>query len=71
MTTAIACAAGREEALRLVGSSGVAVVESDYESGWKDAVELGRAVGVPVEFRRYESVAVTLPGTLVAGLARA
>ena len=64
----------KEEALRLVGSGGVAVVELDYESGWQDAVELGRlgrAVGVRVEFRGHESIAVKSPAALAAGLARA
>lgn len=67
-------ASSKEEALRLVGSGGVAVVELDYESGWQDAVELGRlgrAVGVRVEFRGQESIAVRSPAALVAGLARA
>jgi hypothetical protein len=67
-------AGGREEALRLVGSGDAAVVELDYESGWQDAVELGRlgrAVGVRVEFRGHESIAVKSPSALVAGLARA
>ncbi|CAJ0880407.1 hypothetical protein R77567_03296 [Ralstonia sp. LMG 32965] len=66
-------AGSREEALRLVGSGAVAVVELDYESGWQDAVELGRlgrAVGVRVEFRGHESIAVKSPAALVAGLAR-
>lgn len=67
-------AGSREEALRLVGSGGVAVVELDYESGWQDAVELGRlgrAVGVRVEFRGHESIAVKSPEALVTGLSRA
>jgi len=67
-------AGSREEALRLVGSGGVAVVELDYESGWQDAVELGRlgrAIGVRVEFRGHESIAVKSPAALVAGLGRA
>lgn len=66
-------AGSREEALRLVGTSAAAVVELDYESGWQDAVELGRlgrAVGVRVEFRGHESIAVKSPAALVAGLAR-
>jgi hypothetical protein len=74
MTTATARAGSKGEALRLVGSGDVAVVELDYESGWQDAVELGRlgrAVGVRVEFRGHESVAVKSPTALVAGLARA
>ena len=74
MATATARAGSKEEALRLVGSGDVAVVELDYESGWQDAVELGRlgrAVGVRVEFRGHESIAVKSPAALVAGLARA
>ncbi|WP_043908792.1 PHA-granule associated protein 4 [Ralstonia solanacearum] len=73
-TTAVARAGSKEEALRLVGSGGVAAVELDYESGWQDAVELGRlgrAVGVRVEFRGHEGIAVKSPAALVAGLARA
>ena len=61
MAMATARAATREEALRLVGAGGVAVVELDYESGWQDAVELGRlgrAVGVGGELRGPESIAV-------------
>ena len=74
MARATARAGTREEALRLVGSGGVTVVELDYESGWQDAVELGRlgrAVGVRVEFRGHESIAVKSPEALVIGLARA
>ena len=72
-TPATARAGTREEALRLLEQGGVAVVELDYESGWRDAVELGRlgrAVGVRVEFRGHECVAVTSPAALLAGLAR-
>jgi hypothetical protein len=57
-----------------VGSGDVAVVELDYESGWQDAIELGRlgrAVGVRVEFRGHENIAVKSPTALTAGLARA
>ena len=74
VTAASVRASTREEALRLVGSDGVAVVELDYESGCQDAVELarlGRAVGVRVEFRGHESIAVNSPRALVAGLAQA
>jgi len=73
MAKTVARAGSKEEALRLVGSGGVAAVELDYESGWQDAVELGRlgrAVGVRVEFRGHESIAVKSPAALVAGLAR-
>lgn len=74
MTTAVLRAGSKEEALRLVGSGDVAVIELDYESGWRDAVELGRlgrAVGVRVEFRGHENIAVKSPAALVAGLAGA
>ncbi|MCO5396787.1 PHA-granule associated protein 4 [Ralstonia soli] len=67
-------ASTREEALRLLEQGGVAAVELDYESGWRDAVELGRlggAVGIRVEFRGHESIAVKSPAALVSGLARA
>jgi hypothetical protein len=73
-TTTAVRARSREDALRLVGAEGVAVVELDYETGWQDAVELGRlgrAVGVRVEFRGHESIAVKSPAALMAGLARA
>lgn len=73
MATTTARAATRDEALRLLKLGGVAAVELDYESGWQDAVELGRlgrAVGVRVEFRGHESIAVKSPAALVAGLAR-
>lgn len=59
--------------MRLLKQGGVAAVELDYESGWRDAVELGRlggAVGIRVEFRGHESVAVASPAALVAGLVR-
>ena len=72
MTTARA--GTRDEALRLLNTSGIAVVELDYESGWQDAVELGRLgqkAGVRVEFRGHESIAVKSPAALTAGLARA
>lgn len=74
MATATARANSKEEALRLMGSGDVAVVELNYESGWQDAVELGRlgrAVGVRVEFRGHESIVVKSRAALVAGLARA
>lgn len=61
----------REEALRLLKTDGIAVVELDYESGWQDAVELGRMgqkTGVRVEFRSQESIVVQSLAALVAGL---
>ncbi|MCK4161837.1 PHA-granule associated protein 4 [Ralstonia pseudosolanacearum] len=70
---ATARAGTREEALRLLSTSGIAVVELDYENGWQDAVELGRSgqkVGIRVEFRSHESIAVRSPAALIAGLVR-
>ncbi|MGA4047920.1 PHA-granule associated protein 4 [Ralstonia nicotianae] len=70
---ATARAGTREEALRLLSTSGITVVELDYENGWQDAVELGRLgqkVGIRVEFRSHESIAVQSPAALIAGLAR-
>ncbi|WP_308142659.1 PHA-granule associated protein 4 [Burkholderia pseudomallei] len=70
---ATARAGTRDEALRLLNTSGIAVVELDYESGWQDAVELGRLgqkVGIRVEFRGHESIAVSSLAALVAGLSR-
>lgn len=63
----------REEALRLLSTSGIAVVELDYEAGWQDAVELGRLgqkVGIRVEFRSQENIAVQSLAALVAGFSR-
>lgn len=57
----------------LLSASGIAVVELDYEAGWQDAIELGRMgqkVGVRVEFRGQESMAVQSLIALVAGLSR-
>lgn len=74
IATATECAGSKEEALRLVASGRVGVVELDYESGWQDAVELGRlgrAVGIRVEFRGHESIAVKSLTALIVGLARA
>jgi hypothetical protein len=71
---AIARAGTREEALRLLKTDGIAVVELDYEAGWQDAVELGRLgqkVGIRVEFRSQENIAVQSLAALVAGLMRA
>ena len=71
MTTARA--GTREEALRLLNTSGIAVIELDYEEGWQDAVELGRmgqTVGVRVEFRGHESIAVQSLIALMVGLSR-
>ncbi|KWR90883.1 PHA-granule associated protein 4 [Cupriavidus sp. IDO] len=71
MTTA--CARSKTEALRLLETDGITVVELDYESAWKDAIELGRLgdeVGIRVEYRGHESIAVNSRVALIAGLRR-
>ncbi|MGY2485160.1 MULTISPECIES: PHA-granule associated protein 4 [unclassified Cupriavidus] len=71
MTTARAGTKG--EAIRLLEAEGVALVELDYESGWQDAIELGRLgnkVGIRVEYRGHESIAVKSLAALIAGLSR-
>ena len=73
MVTATVRAGTREEALRLLKVHGIEAIELDYETGWQDAVELGRLgqkTGVRVEFRGHESIAVQSLAALVAGLAR-
>ncbi|MCO5399735.1 PHA-granule associated protein 4 [Ralstonia soli] len=60
----------REEALRLLHAGEIAVVELDYETGWQDAVELGRMrqkAGIRVEFRGQQNIAVQ---SLIALMAR-
>jgi hypothetical protein len=71
MTTARAGTKG--EAIRLLKAEGVALVELDYESGWQDAIELGRLgdkVGIRVAYRGHESIAVKSRAALIAGLSR-
>jgi hypothetical protein len=68
-----ACARSKTEALRLLESEGITVMELDYESGWQDAIELGRLGdkrGIRVEYRGHENIAVDSPAALVAGLSR-
>ena len=70
---ATAQAGTKEEALRLLETEGVTAVELDYESGWQDAIELGRLgdkVGIRVEYRGHESIAVKSRAALIAGLKR-
>jgi len=72
MTTARA--ATRGEAIRLLKSAEIGLVELDYESGWQDASELGRLgekAGIRVEYRGHESIAVKSHAALIAGLSRA
>ncbi|KWR83895.1 hypothetical protein [Cupriavidus sp. IDO] len=71
MTTA--CARSKTEALRLLDTRGITALELDYESGWQDAIELGRRgqkAGIRVEYRSHENIAVKSVAALVAGLAR-
>ncbi|WP_426399491.1 PHA-granule associated protein 4 [Ralstonia sp. R-29] len=73
MVAATVRAGTREEALRLLKAHGIEAIELDYETGWQDAVELGRLgqkAGVRVEFRGHESIAVQSLAALIAGLAR-
>jgi len=70
---ATALAATKSEALKLLETEGVTVVDLDYESGWQDAIELGRLgekLGIRVQYRGHESIAVSSPAALVAGLSR-
>ncbi|SDE01952.1 hypothetical protein SAMN05216345_13312 [Cupriavidus sp. YR651] len=63
----------KEEALKLLATEGVTVIELDYESGWRDAIELARLgdkVGIRVEYRGHESIAVNSRAALIAGLKR-
>lgn len=70
---ATARAGTKGEALRLLETEGVTVVDLDYESAWQDAIELGRLGnkrGIRVEYRGHENIAVISPAALVAGLLR-
>ncbi|WP_084402435.1 PHA-granule associated protein 4 [Cupriavidus sp. amp6] len=69
----IARAGTKGQALKLLETAGVTVVDLDYETGWQDAVELGRLGdkrGVRVQYRGHESIAVNTPAALAAGLRR-
>ncbi|WP_042881379.1 hypothetical protein [Cupriavidus necator] len=71
MTTARAGTKG--EAIRLLAAEGIARVELDYESGWQDAIELGRLgqkAGIRVEYHGHENIAVKSRTALIAGLSR-
>jgi hypothetical protein len=71
MTTARAGTKG--EAIRLLEAAGAGLVELDYESGWQDTIELGwlgEKLGVSVQYRGHESIAVNSPVALAAGLRR-
>ncbi|RZT31904.1 PHA-granule associated protein 4 [Cupriavidus agavae] len=66
-------AGSKAEALRLLGASQGLALELDYETGWQDAVELGRLGekrGIRVQYRGQESIAVRSRDALLEGLAR-
>ncbi len=66
-------AGSKTEALRLLASEDVLALELDYETGWQDAVELGRLGekrGIKVQYRGQESIAVRSKEALLEGLAK-
>ncbi|MEN7528747.1 MULTISPECIES: PHA-granule associated protein 4 [unclassified Cupriavidus] len=66
-------AGSKAEALRLLDANRVFALELDYETGWQDAVELGRLGdkrGIKVQYRGQESVAVRSRDALLAGLGK-
>ncbi|CAG9168749.1 PHA-granule associated protein 4 [Cupriavidus respiraculi] len=70
---AIVRAGSKTEALRLLASKDVLALELDYETGWQDAVELGRLGekrGIKVQYRGQESIAVRSREALIDGLAK-
>ena len=69
----IARAGSKHEALRLLAAREVLALELDYETGWQDAVELGRLGekrGIRVQYRGQESIAVRSHEALIEGLAK-
>ena len=67
-------AGSKAEALRLLTSEEALALELDYETGWQDAVELGRLGekrGIKVQYRGQESVAVRSREALLEGLGKA
>jgi len=66
-------AGSKAEALRLLVSDQMLGLELDYETGWQDAVELGRLGekrGVKVQYHGQESIAVRSPEALMEGLGK-
>ncbi len=64
-------AGSKAEALRLLTSEHALALELDYETGWQDAIELGRLGekrGIRVQYRGQESVAVRSREALLEGL---
>lgn len=69
----IARAGSRSEALRLLAANDIPALELDYETGWRDALELsrlGEKSGIRVQYRGHESIAVRSPQALIDGLSR-
>jgi len=72
-TVTTACAKSRIEALRLLDTGGITSLDLDYESGWQDAIELGRLgekLGIRVAYRGHENISVKSRAALIAGLKR-
>ena len=66
-------ASSKAEALRLLASEQMLALELDYETGWQDAVELGRLGdkrGIKVQYRGQESIAVRSHDALIEGLGK-
>ena len=66
-------AGSKTEALRLLASERMLALELDYETGWQDAVELGRLGekrGIKVQYRGQESIAVRSHDALIVGLGK-
>ena len=66
-------ASSMAEALRLLASEQMLALELDYETGWQDAVELGRLGekrGIKVQYRGQESIAVRSHDALIEGLGK-
>jgi len=66
-------AGSKAEALKLLAEEGVLALELDYETGWQDAVELGRLGekrNIKVQYRGHESIAVRSREALSEGLTR-
>lgn len=66
-------AGSKAEALRLLASEQALGLELDYETGWQDAIELGRLGekrGIKVQYRGQESIAVRSREALAEGLGK-
>ena len=66
-------AGSKAEALRLLDSEQMLALELDYETGWQDAIELGRLGekrGIKVQYRGQESIAVRSHAALIEGLGK-